>query len=302
MKKPIIIFGSVIVFLSLTYFSMWFFISQTFAIKISHFLEPVYPVLESTSIEDFRKGMQSSRERFDMEIKREDDTPFAVSLRSIYTKYDNKINDEFSGNDIDLQLLKLGFLGEMINVGLGRALYEDKSVPLGAMKTPLLQFVKYYDTIAMLIEGELDPTVSDRIIRNYRTCQFILNGKVNVLKEYLNSDNKVRIMTALDEIEKNKIKKLQAEVESLFTATQDSEIKFECVRTAFSLPKYKNSEMDNYIISLFSGTDIPVALIELVGQTYNVKYMPYLTELTNQNMKADIRDAALTAISRMQVK
>lgn len=302
MKKPILVAGGVIAFLLLTYFTMWFFLCQTFAIKINTILTPIYSTIGTKNGDAFVKNFNASKDSFIEKYGARDQDVFIKSISSVFNDYSNKFDSKANFDDLKTKVLELNYMSDMINIALGRALYIDKSVPLGAMRKSLLVYSTTFKSIEETLDNNPDTDLTEKPIKSYRDYQYILDGKENVLRGYLKGGMKKRIMIALEQIDRDKIKKLSEEVAAVFKTTSDLEIKFTCIKTFFALSQPKNADMDKFLMGILAQKDIPIDAIELAGQTYNRDYMPFLIVLTNNNTKQDVRDAALTAISRMQVK
>lgn len=302
MKRFLITLGIVAAALVLVYLSMWYFLSQTYAVKVAKLLQPIATALDSASAEEFADAFKKSKDQLDQMFTSDDRTPFPEALRKVFTKFEGDILSMPDPNALDSRVSRLSFYAETLNVALGRAIYEDGSVPLGAVRKPLLTFVKSYEKDANAIESSTNLQMTEKTIKNYRNYLFILQGKKDVLHNYLTSGNKIRVLVALDEIEKNKVKGLGEEIEALFKNTADEDLKFESVRTAMSIPNYKNQAMEDYLVSLLKEGKANEDTIELVGQTYNTNYLSFLFQYTNKTASEEVKDAALTAISRIKVK
>jgi hypothetical protein len=302
MKRFLLTLGIVVVALVLVYFAMWYFLSQTYAVKVVKLLQPVAAALDSSSAEEFADAFKKSKGLLDGMFKPEDRSPFSEDLRKAFNRFEGDILALPDPSLLSSRISRLSFYADVLNVALSRALYEDRSVPLGAVKQPLLRYVKSYDMNADMIESNTNMQLTEKVIKNYRNYLFILKGKKEVLQSYLTSGNKIRVLVALDEIEKNKVKGLESEVETLFRDATDEEVKFESVKTAMAFPKYKNQAMEYYIISSLQEGRANKDLIELAGQTHNTNYLPFLAQYTNKTASEEVRDAALTAMSRIKVK
>jgi hypothetical protein len=300
MKRVISIVFIVLVILGLGYFGMWFSLSQFSAMKVAWISKTVSPTISSSDTSGFKTAYRKAQQRISADGLKASATKFSARLNDICTRYADGVQTGDTSKP-DYKGLQLAFLAEIIDTGLERAEYSEVSVPLGALKPVLLNYIALVKQNEPTLKALGRSETTGLIIKSEREYRFLLEGKLKVLSEMLNSNDATNIMVALKEIENSKIKRIAPVVLNIFQKTQNPELKMQAARTLFGMQMYKNAGLNDYLVGLLAEKKRAPEVISLLSTTDDPVFLKQIIPLTN-SMDPEIKDAAVNAAARLKNK
>jgi hypothetical protein len=303
MKKPLLISLSVIALFLLVYFGMWFFLCQLHALKVGQILNTVYPAAQSADKEAFQKAFSSADRQINREFQKHSASKFYQALTGILSSYGPDFSAEQDASSPAFKTKEILFFGELVNVALSRGMYSESSVPLGAMGKSLVRYMDFYNSNKEIFLKVKDQETLDTINNNYMEYDFLIRGKIPVLKEFFNSGDPARYAVALKIVESERLKKMIPEIRALFPKFDTLKLRLQAAETLYTLECFNDRDVNEFVMSQLRSKDQAAVTgsIYLLSLTGNTSYIPVIAALSNTRAE-DVRDAVANAIIRLKNK
>ena len=307
MKKVITIAGVVIAFFVLFYFSMWFFLGQMPVLKIKPYVAPlaetlnnldnfpaVFNKLDKQFVVDFNKHA-SKQDKVNSSGK-----GFYPIVKEIFADCKTKLIDWNSYSDEKKVTVIFDFWGDFVNLSLSRAQYSSKTVPLGAMKEVLLDYIKAYDSKLSIIDNLPDDLYGD-VENNYRTYASLISGRDVILRAYLKSGDARKIKIVCEAVKQDSIKNMKDDLSNLFKNTQDESLKMTLTQALLTI-QYTDPMFDQYVLNqlkmqLNSGEYYD--FLSLIGSSGNRAYIKPIEDML-PSFSVDIQEALKNAVLKLK--
>lgn len=302
MKKIIIVTGSVIAFFVIFYFSTWFFLGQLPVLKMKPYVAPLSDTLNN--LDNFPIVFNKLNKQFDASAQDKVNSSgkgFYPTVKEIFADCQTKLIDWNSYTDEKKVTVILDFWGDFVNLALSRAQYTSKTVPLGAMKDVLLDYIKAYKEKVALIGSSSENELYSRVEKNYRTYASLIFGRDVILRDYLKSGEMSKIKIVCAEVKKDRIKDMKDDLGNLFKNTQDESLKMTLAQALLTI-QYTDSMFDQYVLNklktlLNSGEYYD--FLSLVGSSGNKAYIKPLEDM-QASYSDDIQEALKNAVLKLK--
>lgn len=308
MKKIITIVVSVVAFFVIFYFSTWFFLGQVPVLKIKPYVAPLSETFNN--FDNFPTVFNKLNKQFDADFNKNASKQnkvnssgkgFYPTVKEIFADCQTKLIDWNSYTDEKKVTVILDFWGDFVNLALSRAQYSSKTVPLGAMKNVLLDYIKAYKGKVALIGSSSENELYSRVEKNYRTYASLIFGRDVILRAYLKSGEMSKIKIVCAEVKQDRIKDMKDDLGNLFKNTQDESLKMTLAQALLTI-QYTDPMFDQYVLNklkILLNSGEYYDFLSLVGSSGNQAYIKPLQDML-PSYSADIQEALKNAVLKLK--